>query len=61
MPPGPAPAPTLTTCPPHRPRSYAIAIGYVCFDTVDKYRKTLADARLKLGTRAMPDSVDLEK
>lgn len=43
------------------PLSYAIAIGYVCFDTVDKYRKTLADARLKLGTRAMPDSVDLEK
>ncbi|KAL4428456.1 hypothetical protein ABPG75_002545 [Micractinium tetrahymenae] len=43
------------------PLSYAIAIGYVCFDTVDKYRKTLADARLKLTTRAVPDSVDVEK
>lgn len=43
------------------PLSYAIAIGYVCFDTVDKYRKTLADARLKLSTRPVPDSVDLEK
>ncbi|KAL4439212.1 hypothetical protein ABPG77_004114 [Micractinium sp. CCAP 211/92] len=43
------------------PLSYAIAIGYVCFDTVDKYRKTMADARLKLTTRAIPESVDLEK
>lgn len=51
----------MLRAPPALPRSYAIAIGYVCFDTVDKYRKTLANARLKLSTRPVPDSVDLEK
>ena len=41
--------------------SYAIAIGYVLFDTYDKWQKTLGDARLKLTTRPMPASVDLER
>lgn len=45
---------------PH-PRSYAIAIGYVCFDTYDKWGKTEDDARRKLTTRPIPDSVDLER
>lgn len=44
-----------------RPRSYAIAIGYVCFDTYDKWGKTEEDARRKLTTRPIPDSVDLER
>lgn len=41
--------------------SYAIAIGYVCFDTYDKWGKTEEDARRKLTTRPIPDSVDLER
>lgn len=41
--------------------SYAIAIGYVLFDTVDKYSKTIADARAKILPRELPTSVDKEK
>jgi len=41
--------------------SYAIAIGYVCFDTYDKWGKTEEDARRKLTSRPIPDSVDLER
>ncbi|KAI7836804.1 hypothetical protein COHA_009349 [Chlorella ohadii] len=43
------------------PLSYAIAIGYVCFDTYDKWGKTEEDARRKLTSRPIPDSVDLER
>jgi len=43
------------------PLSYAIAIGYVLFDTFDKYNKTLKDARDKLGSRSLPSGVDVEK
>lgn len=43
------------------PLSYAIAIGYVLFDTVDKYNKTLTDAREKLSARKLPTTVDLDK
>jgi fission process protein 1 len=41
--------------------SYAIAIGYVLFDTVDKYNKTLKDAEEKLTARSLPKSVDTSK
>jgi mitochondrial fission process protein 1 len=41
--------------------SYAVAIGYVLFDTVDKYNKTLKDAEEKLTTRSLPSSVDVSK
>lgn len=52
-----------STHPPTRiPRSYAIAIGYVLFDTYDKWQKTLGDARAKLGSRpGIPPSVDLDR
>ena len=53
------PLPTLLPAP--ALRSYAIAIGYVCFDTYDKWGKTEADARTKLSARPIPDSVDLER
>lgn len=43
------------------PLSYAIAIGYVLFDTVDKYNKTLYDATSKLCSRDLPPSVDVTK
>lgn len=43
------------------PLSYAVAIGYVLFDTVDKYNKTLEDARQKLSARKLPADVDLDK
>lgn len=42
--------------------SYAIAIGYVLFDTYDKWQKTLGDARAKLGSRGgIPASVDVDR
>jgi fission process protein 1 len=41
--------------------SYAIAIGYVLFDTVDKYNKTLKDAEEKLTARSLPSSIDTSK
>ena len=41
------------------PLSYAVAIGYVVFDTADKYQKTLKDADTKLSTRPIPDEVDV--
>lgn len=43
------------------PLSYAVAIGYVLFDTVDKYNKTLNEAQQKLSARSLPPSVDLSK
>lgn len=41
--------------------SYAVAIGYVLFDTVDKYNKTLKDAEEKLGSVSLPKSVEVSK
>lgn len=41
--------------------SYAIAIGYVFFDTADKYKKTLKDAETKLSTRSLPEDVNIER
>lgn len=41
--------------------SYAIAIGYVLFDTVDKYNTTLKDAEEKLGSLSLPKSVQVSK
>ena len=41
--------------------SYAVAVGYVLFDTYDKWQRTLGDARTKLTARPMPASVDLDK
>lgn len=41
--------------------SYAVAIGYVLFDTWDKYKKTLADAEETLGARRLPGSVDKDR
>lgn len=41
------------------PLSYAVAIGYVLFDTYDKYTKTLADAETKLSQRVLPAEVDV--
>jgi fission process protein 1 len=39
--------------------SYAVAIGYVLFDTVDKYNKTLREAREKLTAREKDLPADL--
>ena len=41
--------------------SYAVAIGYVLFDTVDKYNKTLNEAQEKLSIRSLPPSINLSK
>lgn len=43
------------------PLSYAVAIGYVLFDTADKYNKTSKDAQAKLTSRLLPPSVDVTK
>ena len=43
------------------PLSYAVAIGYVLFDTADKYNKTSKDAQIKLTSRLLPPSVDVDK
>lgn len=42
--------------------SYAVAIGYVLFDTVDKYNKTLQEAREKLTAREkdLPPNVSVD-
>jgi fission process protein 1 len=41
--------------------SYAVAIGYVLFDTVDKYNKTKKDAEEKLKSVSLPKSVEVSK
>ncbi|KAL6770791.1 hypothetical protein ACKKBF_B32685 [Auxenochlorella protothecoides x Auxenochlorella symbiontica] len=41
------------------PLSYAIAISYVLFDTVDKWQATYRDARAKLSGESVPSSVDV--
>jgi hypothetical protein len=41
--------------------SYAVAIGYVLFDTYDKWQKTQADARRKLTSRPLPASLDVDR
>lgn len=41
--------------------SYAVAVGYVLFDTWDKYNGTLSDAERKLDANRMPDGIDKEK
>ncbi|KAI3428478.1 hypothetical protein D9Q98_007303 [Chlorella vulgaris] len=43
------------------PLSYAVAIGYVLFDTYDKWQKTQADARRKLTSRPLPASLDVDR
>jgi fission process protein 1 len=42
------------------PLSYAVAIGYVLFDTVDKYKRTLKEAQAKLSARSLPADVDVD-
>lgn len=41
--------------------SYAVAIGYVLFDTWDKYTKTLTEAEEALGARRLPGVVDKDR
>lgn len=43
------------------PLSYAVAIGYVLFDTADKYSKTYKDAQAKLRARPLPAEVNIDK